>query len=199
MKDDKKLCDNEFTLIDPDGAYPLGYGEIQPGETIGGDFVSELVDQTFRMNPDTEDMIPDARHLKDGMVVLLEDASEYAVIHYRYKMFFDQWPKAMVVNRWCTVSEIRMSQVKRAVYFTGTYSDGSKNRREAPMDAAWYVKLDSMEPPVDKNAATPELIESTAIVIETAIAAVDLHDQNFPRRLLSSRYAMQILALLGYK
>lgn len=117
---------------------------------------SLFVEKFYEMDPQFEDLLPNGTHLKDGMVVLLEDS-----LHRADPSRINENPyeaeKARAVNRWATVSHVEVIQrwerndhgeviggYSPLVTFVATYGDGTKKKRSYDASFAWIVKLDSL-------------------------------------------------------
>lgn len=105
------------------------------------------VDKFYQMDPQTDDLIRGS-NLQKGMKVLIES--------YGHRMpIIDGIPKgasskevsrfqADKFNRWCTVSELKMS--KHMASFIGIYDDGTKITFDDSPSCGWYVKKNSIPP-----------------------------------------------------
>jgi hypothetical protein len=93
------------------------------------------------MNPETEVLVPNPRDLMPGMVVLIEDINERAVI--KDKMADWEEYRALERNRWCSISDVAINE--DFIVFTGTYEDDTQRRRTAHVSKAWLVKKDSID------------------------------------------------------
>lgn len=106
---------------------------------VGG---TRFVTKYHEMNPETEDILPDGGFLAEGMVVLIEDANHRGrASEIRHDWQIDHYKTA---NRWCTVSQLRVSISEDFVRFVGIYEDNTKRSREYPVGKAWLVRKDSI-------------------------------------------------------
>lgn len=112
-----------------------------------------FVEQFYEMNPDTEDILFDGTELRDGMVVLIENDSSRENLGTVSLSGGAMLTKALVNNRWCTVSNIRIEN--SLVYFIAEYENGIKKKRWTSDTYAWYVKKDSI--PKDKVEAPDKM------------------------------------------
>lgn len=112
---------------------------------------SEIVSKFYETDPQTDDLLPDGEHLKDGMVVLIESRmlreyvsnSDEVVRPYRQDRIKEN-------NRWAAVSHLVYHG--DIVSFIATYADGTKRKRTYACGYAWVVKLDSV--PNDEQLPT---------------------------------------------
>lgn len=110
--------------------------------------ISELGDftpQVYFMNPETDDVLPDGTHLKEGMIVLIEYDN-----HREDTKAENVWTplerkRAMRYNRWCLVTNVELLPEAGMVRFVAVYADGFKAQRTHSVEAAWLVKLESLE------------------------------------------------------
>lgn len=116
---------------------------------------SAMFEDKFRdMQPATEDLLPNGRALQNGMVVLLEAPSLKADMSIVVSTILSNptdLNRAKINNRWCEVSHVEIEPHSGPdglpadnVTFVGTYSDGTKRKRQAPVGLAWFVKKDSL-------------------------------------------------------
>lgn len=109
---------------------------------------SNMFEQKYRdMQPETEDLLIDGRHLQNGMVVLIEAASiraDMSIVASTILSNPADLNRAKVFNRWCEVSDVKIDNAFGVVSFVATYPDGTKRKRNEPIDLAWFVKLDSL-------------------------------------------------------
>lgn len=100
---------------------------------------TDMVEQYYNMDHTTEDILR-GEHLKDGMVVLIEEPT------YREdlgrNLYTHQVHAARAMNRWCTVTRLKIDESQ--VWFVGIYGDGSKMSRSNSINAGWLVKLGSI-------------------------------------------------------
>lgn len=102
----------------------------------------DYVPKFYVMDPKTEDMLPNGRHLVNGMKVLFASPNERGRPE---EMGDEDWKRSRVLkyNRWCTVTHLSVDDVKTS--FIGLYGDGTKVQWTEPMLRAWFVKIDSIE------------------------------------------------------
>lgn len=107
---------------------------------------SSLIISDYLTGPD-EDILPSGRHLKEGMIVLIElpslrryDGQSVA------EMPREERRSILAEARWCRVSQLDLITTLHHVKFTGIYCDGSKVRRMYAAHAAWIVKTYSIPP-----------------------------------------------------
>lgn len=111
---------------------------------------TEFVDQYYRMNPETEDVLFDGTYLRDGMRVLIEDPYKRANTPTKLFPSDDVLHELLVNNRWCVVSQAAITPGGHYVNFVGVYDDGTKTKRMNERSNAWIVKLDSIPPVVEQ-------------------------------------------------
>jgi hypothetical protein len=123
---------------------------------------TEFTPKFYRMNPETEILVPDGHSIRPGMVVLIEDADSRVKI----KDQMEEWEeyRALAANRWCTVSDIAING--QFIVFTGTYEDGSQRRRSTSVESAWLVKKnDVLDPLMSKK--TDEWLDGYIVTLDT--------------------------------
>lgn len=99
-----------------------------------------FVPKFYRMNPKTDDLIPNGKYLMNGMRVLVDSSKQR--MNRDSELSDWQEDRALEVNRWCTVGALEM--IGDSVRFIGVYDDGSKRMRSYTVDQAWLVKIDSV-------------------------------------------------------
>lgn len=125
------------------------------------------VPKYYLMDVKTEGLLPNSRSLREGMEVLIENAGEKVNLDsvVRGSANYDKLLyQANVFNRWCTVSDVEL--IDNYVYFTATYKDGVKVRRNVWVATSWLVKLDGIDAdelfdfkPADvSHSETPDLV-----------------------------------------
>lgn len=136
---------------------------------INQDFVSKF----YRMNPETDDLIPFGDQLVNGMMVLIESND----FRTRADRPLEDWEleRALVNNRWCEVSNLRISPPRHdnpvLVEFIGVYEDGTKAKRAYSYSYSWYVKKDSIQ--VEKTERYKKIQEIVAIALCTDVPKQD--------------------------
>jgi hypothetical protein len=118
----------------------------------------------YRMNPETEELLPNGRHLANGMKVLIESPA------HRMRVSDDltdwQEDRALENNQWCTIGALEV--VGDMIRFIGVYNDGSKRIRTFQAFEAWLVKTDSIREVEDRKAQVHTLVSdamSEAVLI----------------------------------
>lgn len=105
--------------------------------------ITGSVEKYYIMNPETEALIPNGRGLKNGMVVLIEDA-EMRIDLSRANLNASDLFRAVQYNRWCEVSNITVEDhgpgKMSVVTFVGTYEDGTQHKRWAGLNKGWLAK-----------------------------------------------------------
>lgn len=147
--------ENSDTILAP-GEFK-GYEElietlVSPDNTLLKESVrmdtSQFVSQYYEMNPETDVLLPTGQNLKDGMVVLIDDAelrTDLDLTKYENSPDFEKYLyEARERNRWCTVAEVE-TRYAPEVSFTALYEDGLKRRRTYHPTKAWLVKQDSLD------------------------------------------------------
>jgi len=119
------------------------------------------IPRDYVMNPNEEDIVPTGGELRDGMVIVLEakNMREWSDLDEFY-------PER---NNWCEVSQIRYMNDR--VYFTGTYADGIKRRRDYQSMTAYLVKLETIPEPKDPVDTEIVAVEMT----QERIATGEIH------------------------
>lgn len=116
-----------------------------------------FVSKFYRMNPETDDLLPNGRALRVGMRVLIDDTKRRINTNVEGGMSDWQYDNALELNRWCTIVgglEVSLSQTR----FIAQYEDGTKRLRVADTSYPWLVKLDSIPESNDRHAALTQMI-----------------------------------------
>ncbi|QAY17192.1 hypothetical protein SEA_MADAMATO_74 [Streptomyces phage Madamato] len=123
----------------------------------------QFVPKYYVMDPDTEEIIFDAKSLADGMEVLIGDPNERA----RPEKDLDgDWGQDRLLerNRWCTVSKVTMIPgTANSVQFLATYEDGTQRKRSYSVQQSWIVKKDSI--PASLLLATDRYMNVYSLVL----------------------------------
>jgi len=105
---------------------------------------STLVPKFYKMNPATDELLPDGTRLANGMVVLLSSPD----FRVRIENPMDDWElaRALENNRWCTVSNVRVmdGHGNKIVSFIATYEDGTQSKKTYDTSYSWLAKKDSI-------------------------------------------------------
>jgi len=116
----------------------------------------------YKMDRATDDIVPNGRHLLDGMNVLIENPAEKfdlnwanVVPKFAYGIGDENLHWVERANRWCVVSDVEF--VGDHVTFIGTYEDGTRAPRNYHVSTAWFVKKDTL-PEAVFEAETNRLI-----------------------------------------
>lgn len=104
-----------------------------------------FVPKFYRMNPKTDDLLPNGRHLANGMRVLIEDSKKR--INMEAELTEWETERALHNNRWCTVGALEVAN--GTVQFIGVYDDGTKMMRSFDLHHGWLVKIDSIRDSVN--------------------------------------------------
>lgn len=136
------------------GEYVDAMEFIKPVPPVIPEWVSTLVPQYYRMDPETEDMLT-GDEILDGMVVLIGDSSCRAEVNQYSKG--ERFAEFLLErNRWCTVTK----RVYRESFisFIGVYEGGEMFQRVFGVGKAWLVKKDSMPASVEDTRSREERI-----------------------------------------
>lgn len=136
-------------------------------------FDSHLVDKFYEGNPETEELVPDATHLANGMVVLTGESS-YRVDLKKSLEDRDGY-RARMSNRWCRISHLKVSKARQTVSFIGTYADRTQRKFDTTLDGSWFVKKNSMVR-IDR----PEKIEKSEPLMEILLTFWEARDKEVP-------------------
>lgn len=136
-----------------------------------------FVPKFYRMNPETDDLLPNGRHLANGMRVLVDSSK------LRINMDEDlsdwQEDRALEMNRWCTIGALEVHE--GGVRFIGVYDDGSKRMRNYGIDQSWLIKIDSIRDSVnvmtDQYQQVYDLVTSAMTTVTETIFDEELSDQ----------------------
>lgn len=148
---------------------------------------TDIVPKYYRMNPKIEDVLPDASHLTEGMIVLLADPDCRETV----KDDMEDWRENRVLNdnRWCRISGIEHTGGDiKFVRFIATYGDGTKTVRDYPARMSWLVKIDSIS---DSMVVTSARYRNIYTIVATLAQAsvpppdyVDLYAEEITRQIL---------------
>lgn len=105
--------------------------------------VFDFAPKYYVANPETEKIVFDGMELQNGMEVLIEDPACRAKITPGLKDDEDEFDLALVMNRWCTVSDFRVID-ETSIGFIATYPDETQRKRVVDFDEAWIVKKRSV-------------------------------------------------------
>jgi hypothetical protein len=135
----------------------------------------QFVPKFYRMNPETDDLLPNGRHLANGMRVLIAASS----LRMNIDAELSDWQedRALENNRWCTVGALEDDG--EIVRFIGVYDDGSKMMRVQRTNFAWYVKKDSIREAVnleDERYLKTRQLVSEAMSFGAEITLSDIPD-----------------------
>lgn len=131
-----------------------------------------FVSKFYRMNPETDDLLPNGRALRVGMRVLIDDTKRRIDTNVEGGMSDWQYDNALELNRWCTIMgglEVSLSQTR----FIAQYDDGTKRLRVVDTSYPWLVKLDSIPESTDRRDALIQMIVeamSDAIRIDASVS-----------------------------
>lgn len=116
--------------------------------------LDDLVDQYYPMNPETETIINNGAHLRNGMVVLLEDSG----MRQKLDEITDHngvdnpclLDRALKRNRWAKVTQLEYFELPHGdmISFVAEYEDGDKTVQKYGTSVAWLVKKNSIPPQV---------------------------------------------------
>lgn len=97
------------------------------------------VPKHFIMNPLSDDLVPNGRHLVNGLIVLPESDNVRAHVNeIGDDVQSARWHK---YNRWCAVDKLKIEG--DGISFIGIYYDGTKRFFTGSVNTAWYIKIDS--------------------------------------------------------
>jgi hypothetical protein len=130
--------------------------------------VLKFVPKYYRMNPKTDELIPNGSGLKNGMRVLIEEPNK----RVNTDEDLDNWEedRALESNRWCTVEALQVDPT--GVSFVGVYDDGTKRSRRCAGSHAWLVRKDSIP---GENAKTEQL---NTIIVSAMAAAININNSD---------------------
>lgn len=162
-----------------------------------------MVPKFYTMDPATEDLLPDAEYLVDGLVVLSGEPSDRVDLANRT----DEWmtDRAYERNRWARVSHVvRIRDGRRdEVAFVATYADGTKRKRRVLPKSAWLVKKDSIQTGLLRmDVGGDTKLKRIQWVIEEAMREQDAatrHGQSSRVKGVAESGARKILEILGEK
>lgn len=111
--------------------------------------VRNCVRKYYTLDNKTEDILPNGRHLADGMVVMIEDPDcreRPEEVGKEVRGTDTDWllNRVLLNNRWCTVSHAEIINGGETVQFVGIYEDGTKRSRSMGINKAWLVKIDTI-------------------------------------------------------
>jgi hypothetical protein len=135
-------------------------------------FSESLVDKFYQMDPNTDDLLPNGRHLSNGMVVLTGISNARSRIEPDRLNHDWEIDRALEMNRWATVTNLRVFDV--AIRFVAVYADGTKRIRNVSVDDPWFVKMSSITESME--IATDRYAEVFRVV-KTALGNLDGHEE----------------------
>lgn len=118
--------------------------------------VVSLMPKYYKMDPQTDDMLPNGHYLVEGMKVLIGNPD---MRDRPESSFGAEWEKDKLLtrNRWCTVTYPQVSE-KEELTFVGVYEDGTKRQHIVSAHYAWLVKKDSIPDPMARYNEVCELV-----------------------------------------
>jgi DNA-binding NarL/FixJ family response regulator len=126
-------------------------------------FLKQFVSRYYQMDPETEDLIPNAGGLRNGMRVLAEDDDRRISLDVIGNGNPSYEANALRWNRWLVVSDLEIYKESgfQVVSFVANYDDGTKRLIRQGYREAWYVKRDSIpeEPVILTAFDSPEMAE----------------------------------------
>lgn len=119
-------------------------------EPLIPDYYLTCMPKFYKMNPETEELLPDGSHLANGMKVLVNDSD----VRMRVGEGMKDWEmdRALANNQWCTISNLEIERNGAMISFIGTYEDGTKRNRRLGRALTWLVKLDSISGAVEESS-----------------------------------------------
>lgn len=125
-----------------------------------------FVSKYYRMDPETEDLFPNGRHLRNGMRVLVGKSGLRVDVN---RDDLNDWEeeRAFERNRWCTVGALEIKD--DGITFIGVYDDGSKMMRTYSIDSPWLVKIDSLARFEETDPRVAKIVELVDEVMGDAI------------------------------
>jgi hypothetical protein len=127
----------------------------------------EFIPKYYMLDPETEDLLFDGSKLRDGMVVVVADPA------YRVPILEEMNDEALylarMLNRFAKISNLVLQFLgdPDRVTFIATYDDGHKVKVTHPMEWAWIVK---------KNSVNPEAETPNAVMTPERWAAMKEHE-----------------------
>jgi len=136
-----------------------------------------FLDRFFRMNPKTDDLLFDGTYLRDGMTVLVGDASQRMEITDDMDVYHRD--QAELTNAWYTITHVMTNQ--KYVTFLATYEDGSKRKVTFPLGVPWLVRLNTLYKADGSTEAMPA-VDALGLPGTQALPVIN---QNDIRRILT--------------
>jgi hypothetical protein len=139
-----------------------------------------LVPKYYTMDQKTEDLVPNGKHLANGMKVLIANPDfreRPEELGNESRRTPSDWLKDKILmrNRWCTVTHVEIASHTNTVQFVGVYDDGTKRQWVMGVGHAWLVKKDSIPDPVLAEEKEAERYNSIYRIVEDALDALDQH------------------------
>lgn len=167
--------------------------------TIAGKYelkrVLEFVPKYYMMNAETDELLPNASYLANGMKVLIENPD----VRASEKDMQRDWgmQRALENNRWCTVTHLEFMDQKNMIRFIGVYEDGSKIVRVFGSDRSWLVKIDSVS---ESMAERTERYSNVRTLVLAALHRQDMAtqggDNGNTMDVIADEFTKQILGIL---
>lgn len=110
-----------------------------------------FVDRFYHMNPQEEDLLFDGTYLRNGMTVLVGDASQRMEITDDMDVYHRD--QAELTNVWYTIAHVMSNQ--KYVTFLATYEDGMKRKATFTLGIPWLVKMSTLYRDETKTETMP--------------------------------------------
>lgn len=129
------------------------------GKPVIPAYYQHLVPKYYQMDPEAEDLLPNGKELKNGMMVLIGNPD----IRVRVDAHMSDWEaeRAFERNQWCKVSNVEILHFRdgdHVVGFIGIYEDGYKRARSYSTKYPWLVKRNSIEQHMEKRETVRKLV-----------------------------------------
>lgn len=176
------------------------YSPVSQSYSTATEFLQENIDQFvpkfYKLDPDTEDLLPSGSHLANGMVVLIGSPER----RDRPEHNDSDWMNDRIQerNRWCTVTNLEFSRqdLRHQISFVGVYEDGSKRKRTYHVSDSWIVKITSIADSLGLALKTLKRRDEIEQLVEQAIYAAKFGDESRTHDEISSETTTKILGLL---
>jgi hypothetical protein len=135
---------------------------------------ADFVPKYYRMNPKTDDLLPSATHLAEGMIILIEDPNRRENLPDVIE-FEEEWKQDRIrkFNRWCRVSNVEFLPGD-FLKFVGTYADGTKVVWSMMhMRESWIVKIDSI---TDSATISTSRYRNVSSMVDAMLRSVPTDD-----------------------
>ena len=150
-----------------------------------------IVDADFKMDPETEELIPNGTMLKEGMEIISYHRDLLVDIRsINSEKHEEEFVELLVNNRWCTIEKLKIEGDE--VKFVAIYADGPRILRQVHIGYPWIAKKSFATPPKSDSVKYEAVL---AKVLDAMLWQKDSHSGcSTP---YANKIAEQILEIFG--